>query len=150
MDAIDRKILAEIQQDGRLSITELSERVGLSLSPCQRRLRALERAQVISGYRATIDPATVGLNFSAIVFVTLSGSSSESIRSFEDALVEIPEITLAERLFGEPDYMLHVVTRDLKAFQALYDRRLTALPSVLKLTSTLVMKSIFHDRPLPL
>ncbi|CAG9273667.1 Lrp/AsnC family transcriptional regulator [Paraburkholderia unamae] len=150
MDAFDRKILAEIQQDGRLSITELSERVGLSLSPCQRRLRALESAQVINGYRATIDPATVGLNFSAIVFVTLSESSSEGIRSFEDALVGIPEITRAERLFGEPDYMLHVVTRDLKAFQALYDRRLTALPSVLKLTSTLVMKSIFQDRPLPL
>ncbi|WP_296659134.1 Lrp/AsnC family transcriptional regulator [Paraburkholderia sp.] len=150
MDAIDRKILAEIQQDGRLSITELSERVGLSLSPCQRRLRALESAQVVSGYRATIDPATVGLNFSAIVFVTLSESSSESIRSFENALVGIPEITQAERLFGEPDYMLHVVTRDLKAFQELYDRRLTALPAVLKLTSTLVMKSIFQDRPLPL
>ncbi|TAM00780.1 MAG: Lrp/AsnC family transcriptional regulator [Paraburkholderia sp.] len=150
MDAIDRKILAEIQQDGRLSITELSERVGLSLSPCQRRLRALESAQVVSGYRATIDPATVGLNFSAIVFVTLSESSSESIQSFENALVGMPEITQAERLFGEPDYMLHVVTRDLKAFQELYDRRLTALPSVLKLTSTLVMKSIFQDRPLPL
>ncbi|MFC5431714.1 Lrp/AsnC family transcriptional regulator [Paraburkholderia denitrificans] len=150
MDTIDRKILAELQQDGRLSITELSERVGLSLSPCQRRLRALESAQVVSGYRATIDPATVGLNFSAIVFVTLSESSSESIQSFENALVGIPEITQAERLFGEPDYMLHVVTRDLKAFQELYDRRLTALPSVLKLTSTLVMKSIFQDRPLPL
>lgn len=150
MDAFDHKILAEIQQDGRLSITELSERVGLSLSPCQRRLRALESAHVISGYRAIIDPATVGLNFSAIVFVTLSASSSEGIRSFEGALIGIPEITQAERLFGEPDYMLHVVTRDLKAFQALYDRRLTALPSVLKLTSTLVMKSIFQDRPLPL
>ncbi|MFD1561825.1 Lrp/AsnC ligand binding domain-containing protein [Paraburkholderia silviterrae] len=62
----------------------------------------------------------------------------------------IAEITLAERLFGEPDYMLYVVTQDLKAFQVLCDRRLTALPSVLKLTSTLVMKSIFHDRPLPL
>jgi DNA-binding Lrp family transcriptional regulator len=65
-------------------------------------------------------------------------------------LVDIPEITQAERLFGDPDYMLHVVTRDLKAFQTLYDRSLLALPCVLRLTSTLVMKSIFQDRPLPL
>jgi DNA-binding Lrp family transcriptional regulator len=150
MDAIDRKILAEIQQDGRVSLTDLSERVGLSLSPCQRRLRALEAGKVISGYRAAIDPAAVGLNFSAIVFATLREGSSKNVQSFEDALVDIPEITQAERLFGEPDYMLHVVTRDLKAFQTLYDRRLLPLPHVLRLTSTLVMKSIFQDRPLPL
>ncbi|MBB5507426.1 Lrp/AsnC ligand binding domain-containing protein [Paraburkholderia atlantica] len=62
----------------------------------------------------------------------------------------IPEITRAERLFGDPDYMLHVVTRDLKAFQMLYDRYLLTLPCVLRLSSTLVMKSIFEDRPLPL
>ncbi|TDG05929.1 Lrp/AsnC family transcriptional regulator [Paraburkholderia guartelaensis] len=93
MDAIDRKILAEIQQDGRISLTELSERVGLSVSPCQRRLRTLESDQVISGYRATIDAAAVGLNFSAIVFATLREGSSENVQSFEDALIDIPEIT---------------------------------------------------------
>jgi DNA-binding Lrp family transcriptional regulator len=150
MDDIDRKILAELQRDGRLTVTELSERIGLSLSPCQRRLRALENANVISGYRASIDPSAVGLNFSAIVFATLREGSSENVASFEDALLLIPEITRAERIFGEPDYMLHVVTRDLKAFQTLYDRKLLTLPCVLKLSSTLVMKSIFQDRPLPL
>jgi DNA-binding Lrp family transcriptional regulator len=150
MDDIDRKILAELQQDGRLTVTELSERIGLSLSPCQRRLRALEKEKVIQGYRAAIDPATVGLNFSAIVFATLREGSREQVQSFEDALLDIPEITQAERLFGDPDYMLHVVTRDLKAFQTLYDRSLLALPCVLRLTSTLVMKSIFQNRPLPL
>ncbi|MGF6259396.1 DNA-binding Lrp family transcriptional regulator [Paraburkholderia youngii] len=150
MDEIDRKILAELQQDGRLTVTELSERIGLSLSPCQRRLRALEKARVISGYRAVIDPATIGLNFSAIVFATLREGSSQNIESFERALSDIPEITRAERLFGDPDYMLHVVTRDLKAFQVLYDRYLLTLPCVLRLSSTLVMKSIFEDRPLPL
>ncbi|MFM0170041.1 Lrp/AsnC family transcriptional regulator [Paraburkholderia sediminicola] len=150
MDAIDRKILAELQQDGRLTVTELSERIGLSLSPCQRRLRALEAAAVISGYRATIDPASVGLNFSAIVFATLREVTSQHVSSFESALLDIPEITRAERLFGDPDYMLHVVTQDLKAFQTLYDRRLLVLPYVLRLSSTLVMKSICQDRPLPL
>jgi DNA-binding Lrp family transcriptional regulator len=150
MDDFDRKILAELQKDGRLSVTELGERIGLSLSPCHRRVRALEQAGVINGYRASIDPATVGLNFSAIVFVTLREGRSESVQSFESALLDIPEIIQAERLFGDPDYMLHVVTRDVNAFQGLYDRSLSALPSVLRLTSTLVMKSIFQNRPLPL
>jgi len=150
MDAIDRKILAELQKDGRLSVTELGERIGLSLSPCHRRVRALEQAGVINNYRANIDPAAVGLNFSAIVFVTLREGSSDSVQSFESALLDVPEVIRAERLFGDPDYMLYVVTRDLKAFQALYDRHLSSLPSVLRLKSTLVMKSIFENRPLPL
>lgn len=150
MNEIDRRILAELQQDGRLTVTELSERIGLSLSPCQRRLRALEKAEVISGYRATIDQVAVGLNFSAIVLATLRELTSQNISSFESALLDIPEITRAERLFGDPHYMLHVVTHDLKAFQILYDHRLLALPCVLRLSLTLVMKSIFQDRPLPL
>ena len=90
------------------------------------------------------------MNFSAIVFVTLREANSDSVRSFESALLDIPEIIQAQRLFGDPDYMLHVVARDLNAFQALYDRRLSALPSVLRLTFTLVMKSIVQNRPLPL
>lgn len=150
MDAPDRKILAELQRDGRISATELAERVGLSLSPCHRRLRALEEAGVITGYRANVDPAAVGLNFSAVIFVTLREANSTSVRAFESALQDIPEIVGAQRLFGDPDYMLHVVSRDLSAFQVLYDRTLSALPSVLRLTSTLVMKNIFQDRPLPL
>ena len=150
MDAIDQKILAELQKDGRLSVTELGERVGLSLSPCHRRVRALEQAGVISGYRASIDPAAVGLNFSAIVFVTLREANSKTVRAFEAALLDIAEIIRAERLFGDPDYMLHVVTQDLNAFRALYDRSLSTLPSVLRLTSTLVMKSIIQNRTLPL
>lgn len=150
MDGTDRKILAELQKDGRLSVTELGERIGLSLSPCHRRVRALEQLGVISGYLAIIDPARVGLNFSAIVFVTLREANSDSVKSFESALLDIPEIIQAQRLFGDPDYMLHVVTRDVNAFQTLYDRSLSALPSVLRLTSTLVMKSIVQNRPLPL
>lgn len=150
MDDTDRKILAELQKDGRLSVTELGKRIGLSLSPCHRRVRSLEQAGVIRGYRVSIDPTRVGLNFSAIVFVTLRESNSESVQAFEAALPSIGEIIQAQRLFGDPDYMLHVVTRDLTAFQELYDRRLSALPSVLRLTSTLVMKTVFQNRALPL
>ncbi|EIK53239.1 hypothetical protein YO5_09220 [Stutzerimonas stutzeri TS44] len=150
MDQTDRKILAELQRDGRVSLTELAERIGLSLSPCHRRVRAMEEAGVICDYRATINPSAVGLNFAAIVFVTLRLTDHGGVQAFEDAVPEIPEIIQAQRLFGDPDFMLSIVTRDLTAFRKLYDERLSTLPNVMRLTSTLVMKSIVQNRPLPL
>lgn len=150
LDRTDRQILAELQSDGRLSVTELAERVGLSLSPCHRRVRTLEESGVISGYRAQLDPGALGLGFSALVFVTLREGDSHGVGAFEAAVVEIPQVIEAQRLFGEPDYLLRVITRDLSAFQQLYDEKLSALPSVQKLTSTLVMKNVVQGRPLPL
>lgn len=150
MDDVDRKILAELQKDGRLSLTDLGERIGLSLSPCHRRVRALEQAGVIRAYGVELDPSKLGLNFSAIVFVTLREANSASVAAFEKAIVPIREVVQAQRLFGDPDYILHVFTEDLAAFQELYDKRLSALPSVLRLTSTLVMKSVVQSRALPL
>ncbi|GAB3374402.1 Lrp/AsnC family transcriptional regulator [Azotobacter armeniacus] len=150
MDRIDRKILAELQADGRLSLTELAERVGLSLSPCHRRVRAMEEAGVIQSYRAHLAPDALGLSFSAMVFVTMREGTSRAVAEFETALLEIPQIIEAQRLFGDPDYLLHVVTRDLSAFQQLYDERLSALPNVQRLTSTLVIKRVIADRALPL
>lgn len=150
MDRIDRKILAELQRDGRQSITDLAERVGLSLSPCHRRVRALEEAGVIVGYRARLDAGTLGLDFAAMVFVTLREGDRAAVHAFEEALPPIAEIVEAQRLFGDPDYLLQVVTRDLPAFQRLYDERLSALPNVQRLTSTLVMKQVIQNRALPL
>nr|WP_218176141.1 Lrp/AsnC family transcriptional regulator [Pseudomonas gingeri] len=150
VDRIDQKILAELQMDGRLSVTELADRVGLSLSPCHRRVRALEESGVILGYRAQLDPRALGLNFSAMVFVTLREGDHRAVEAFEQALTEIPQIVEAQRLFGEPDFLLHVITRDLPAFQVLYDERLSRLPNVQRLTSTLVMKNVIQDRSLPL
>ncbi|EUB75658.1 transcriptional regulator, AsnC family [Pseudomonas sp. GM41(2012)] len=150
MDRIDRKILSELQKDGRLSVTELAERVGLSLSPCHRRVRALEESGVLLGYRAQLDPSALGLNFSAMVFATLREGDRHAVEAFETALVDIPQVVDAQRLFGEPDYLLHVITQDLPAFQRLYDESLSTLPNVQRLTSTLVMKRVVQDRPLPL
>jgi len=149
MDAIDRKILAELQHDGRLTVTELGARVGLSVSPCHRRVRELERSGAIKGYRAVIDAVAVGLSFEALVFATMRQGDRDTISHFEDAVAAIPNIVLAQRLFGDPDYLLRVVTADLAAFQRLYDDKLNALPGVLRLNSTLVMKQIVQDRPLP-
>ena len=150
MDNIDRKILAELQSDGRLSVTDLADRIGLSLSPCHRRVRALEQSGVIRGYRAQPDPANLGFSFSALVFVTLREGDRQAVEAFETAVKDVPQIIQAQRLFGDPDYLLHVVSRDLSAFQLLYDEQLSALPSVQRLTSTLVMKNVVQDRPLPL
>ena len=150
MDRRDRKILAQLQADGRLSVTELAERVGLSLSPCHRRVRALEDSGVILGYRALLAPSELGLNFSAMVFVTLREVTRQAIADFETAVIETSQIVDAQRLFGDPDYLLHVVAADLPAFQQLYDERLTSLPNVQRLTSTLVMKRVIQDRMLPL
>lgn len=150
MDAIDRRILVELQTEGRLSITELAKRVRLSVSPCHRRVRALENAGVITGYRAHLDPLALGLHFSAIVFVTLSEVNERAVGAFETAVGDVVAITRAQRLFGDPDYLLYVVAADLRAFQRLYDARLATLPGVQRLTSTLVMKTVVDDRPVPL
>lgn len=150
MDSIDRKILAELQSDGRLSVTDLADRIGLSLSPCHRRVRALEQSGVIKGYRAQLDPANLGFNFSALVFVTLREGDRQAVEAFETAVMDVAQVIQAQRLFGDPDYLLHVVSRDLSAFQQLYDEQLSALPSVQRLTSTLVMKNVVQDRPLPI
>jgi DNA-binding Lrp family transcriptional regulator len=147
---MDRKILAELQQDARLTVTELAERVRLSLSPVHRRLRELERTGIISGYRARINAEAVGLAFEALVFVTMREGGRDHLTAFETAVDAIPYVIHAQRLFGDPDYLLRVVTTDLDAFQLLYDEQLSALPAVQRLTSTLVMKSIVDNRPLPL
>ncbi|MBM7788992.1 Lrp/AsnC family transcriptional regulator [Tenggerimyces flavus] len=149
MDVIDRKILAELQADGRLTVTELAAKIGLSLSPCHRRLRELERSGVITGYRALVDPASVGLGFQALVFVTMRQEDRDTLLAFEAAVAKIPNVLQAQRLFGDPDYLLRVVTTDLDAYASLEDESLAALPGVQRLTSTLVMKQIVTDRPLP-
>lgn len=150
VDEIDRRILAELQQDGRQTLTELAERVRLSVSPCHRRVRALERSGVISGYHAHLDARALGLTFEALVFVTMLGADRETVDGFEQAVITVPNVMQAQRLFGDPDYLLRVVTRDLPDFQQVYDDRLATLPGVQRLSSTLVMKGIVENRPLPL
>lgn len=149
MDATDRNILATLQEEGRLTLTELADRVRLSVSPCHRRLRALERNGTIRGYRAVVDPAALGLTFEALVFVTMRQEDRETLLGFEAAVAGIPNVLLAQRLFGDPDYLLRIVTADLAAYQRLEDDVLAALPGVQRLNSTLVMKRVVDDRPLP-
>lgn len=149
MDTIDRKILALLQEDGRLTVTELAQRVGLSVSPCHRRLRELERSGTIRGYRALVDPTALGLTFQALVFVTMRQEDRDTLLGFEAAVTAVPNVVQAQRLFGDPDYLLRIVTADLAAYQRLEDDVLSALPGVQRLNSTLVMKQVVDGRPLP-
>jgi DNA-binding Lrp family transcriptional regulator len=150
VDEIDRKILAELQRDGRQTLTELAGRVRLSASPCHRRLRELERTGIITGYHARVDTAALGLTFEALVFVTMRYEDRDTVAAFEHALEQIPHVVQAQRLFGDPDYLLRVVAHDLSAYQQLYDEHLATLPGVARLSSTIVMKRLVEARPLPL
>jgi DNA-binding Lrp family transcriptional regulator len=150
IDAIDRQILTELQNHGRLTITDLAERIRLSTASCHRRLRDLELTGAIIGYRAVVDPASVGLGFEVLVNVTMDREDAGTINAFEAALAAVPEVVHAERLFGDPDYLLRVVTADLAAYAEFRDNTLATLPGVQRLTSTIVMKRIVDSRGLPI
>jgi DNA-binding Lrp family transcriptional regulator len=149
MDAINRKIIAELEADGRLTVTALAERVKLSVAPCHRRLRALERAGAIRGYRAVVDPAAIGVGFEVLVYVTMDREDAATIAEFESGLAKVPEVRHAERLFGDPDYLVRVATADIVAYQELRDEKLATLAGVQRLTSTIVMKRVVDERPFP-
>ncbi|MEZ2391410.1 Lrp/AsnC family transcriptional regulator [bacterium RCC_150] len=142
VDGIDRSILRYLKEDGRMTATALAAKVGLTVAPCHRRLRDLETSGVIRGYRADIDPGAIGLGFEAIVFVTLRQADRATMSEFEERVAAMSNVVEAQRLFGEPDYLLRVIAADLPAYQRFYDEQLTALPAVERLNSTLVMKNL--------
>jgi DNA-binding Lrp family transcriptional regulator len=148
VDAIDRQIVAELEQDGRLSVADLAARVQLTAAPCSRRLRELERSGVIVGYRAVVDRAQLGLNFEALVNVTMDVEDAKTIAAFETGVANVTEVRHAERLFGDPDYLLRVVARDIDDYASIRDEKLATLPGVQRITSTIVMRQIVDSRPL--
>ena len=149
MDAIDREILSALQEDGRATMTEVAQRVGLSLSACHRRFRDLLASGVIRGFRAELDLDLLGLPFEALVFVTMRVADHASWSAFEEAVAAIPNGVQAQRLVGEPDYQLYVAARSQQHYQELYDHALTQLPGVQRLTSTLIMKTVVpHHAPM--
>jgi Lrp/AsnC family transcriptional regulator, leucine-responsive regulatory protein len=142
MDDIDRAIIDHLRRDGRLTNVELADRVGLSPSPCLRRVRQLEATGVITGYTAVVDPAAIGRSYEPLVWVTLSRVTRESMTEFEDAVQAIDEVVEAMRMMGQPDYLLRVATADANSFEALYMDHLARLPHVQTLTSQLAMKTV--------
>lgn len=148
LDRSDRKILAELTHHGRMTVTDLADRVSLSVSRTQRRLRELEHAEIILGYRAEIDYTAVGAGFEVLLFVTIRDLAR--IAEVDAALVAIPQVIEAQRLFGDPDYLLRVRVENLEAYQRLYDDRLATIPGVARMTSTIVLKTVVASRPVPI
>lgn len=150
MDHIDLAILNQLQRNGRIPNNELAEAVGLSPSPCLRRVRNLEAAGVISGYAAVLDRAAVNCGYEPTVWVTLDTITRESMLAFEAAIDAVPEITEAARMMGQPDYLLRIATADADSFESLYIDTLASLPHVQTLTSQLAMKIVKRTSELPL
>ena len=133
-----------------MSVTDLASRVSLSVSACSRRLHELRTSGVITAYRAVIDPTSVGLSFEVLAQITMQREDADTVNAFEQQLAEIAQVRHAERLFGDPDYLVRVVTADIHTYQQLRDTRLARLPGVEKITSTIVMRRVVDDQPYPI
>lgn len=149
MDDIDRQILSLVQENARISAAGLAHHTGVSSSTCLRRLRALEDQGVIKGYLASVDPEALGFSTQVIAFITLGKEDSTTVEAIEEGLSQIPEVLTAERLFGDPDFLVRLVARDLADYQRLRDDHLASLPGVEKINSTLVMRTVVDDRAVP-
>lgn len=141
MDQIDEHILRTLARDGRLTNLQLADQIGLSASATSRRVADLERSGVITGYRAIIDPAKVGLGFVAYVTVGLSKHTKESQRGFERAIARAPEVKECHNVAGAIEYILRVETADLSAYKVFHTDVLGVLPQVNSITSYIVMES---------
>lgn len=148
MDSIDSSILRELQRDGRLSNQELAQRVGLSPSPCLRRVRQLEQDGVIRGYRAVLEPSALGRGFEVLVSVEVR-RDRETVEAFEAALQELPDVVEAYRLFGSPGCLLRIAVADIETYERLWIEKITALPGVTEVNSQIVMKHIKEPRGMP-
>lgn len=136
MDSIDRAILRELQADGRLTNQELSERVNLSPSPCLRRVRNLEKAGIIEGYTAQVNQEAYGLPINVFLTIRLERPDEELIKKFESAVKGIDEILECYLMTGSTDYILRIVTADLKTYEQLIKKRITKIPGIGSLESS--------------
>lgn len=142
LDAIDRAILRALQANGRLTIQDLSSRAGLSPSPCSRRVRLLEEKGVITGYSALIDERKVGFGVSVFVSVKLDKQIDDALQTFEAALQDCAEVVDCWLMTGARDYLLRVATRDLAEFEAFLGSRLTRIPGVASIESSIPLRRV--------
>lgn len=150
MDLIDRKIVRAVQVDGRMTITELADRVGLSATPCARRLERLQSEGVISGYTAKIDAAKLGFGVSIFVSVELEKQDRAAIDSFERSIRRCDEVMECYLMTGSRDILLRVVTRDLSAFDAFLENRLMQIPGIRNLRSNFALRTMVKRETLPM
>ena len=150
VDSTDLRILAALQGEGRLTNVELAERVALSPSPCLRRVKRLEAAGVVRGYRAVLDREAVGLGLTVFVEIKVERHSRENAQALQDALAAMPEVISCHMVSGTADFLAEVVVADLRAYEALLTERLLTLPMVADIRSNVSLRRIKSDAPLPL
>lgn len=149
LDAIDRRILAVLQDNARVSNVELAELSGVSASPCWRRVRELERTDVISQYVTLVNPAAVGLPVSVFIQVSLEKQVEYALEVFENAILERPEVMECYLMTGDADYMLRVVVANLEAYERFLMDHLTRVPAVANIRSSFALKQVKYRTALP-
>ncbi|PVV06194.1 MAG: AsnC family transcriptional regulator [gamma proteobacterium symbiont of Ctena orbiculata] len=150
LDRFDRRILEELQRDGRISNQDLAERIGLSPSPCLRRVRALEEFGIITGYRALLDANKLELDLMALIHISMDRHTPERFENFERKIMSLPEVLECLLITGQDaDYQVKVVVRDMEAYQILLLNKITRIEGVTGVHSSFVMRKVVNTTALP-
>ncbi|PEQ10463.1 ArsR family transcriptional regulator [Novosphingobium sp. PC22D] len=150
LDEIDRKLLAELQAEGRITNVELAQRVGLTAPPCLRRVRSLEEEGIIRGYHADLDASKLGFTITVFALVSLKSQAEEALRQFEEHMRGLPEVRECHMLNGEIDFILKIVSRDLQSFQEFLTSKLTPAPNVDSVKTSLTIRTAKSTPGVPL
>ncbi|WP_156841942.1 Lrp/AsnC family transcriptional regulator [Novosphingobium aquimarinum] len=150
LDEIDRKLLAELQSEGRITNVELAQRVGLTAPPCLRRVRSLEEEGIIRGYHADLDASKLGFTITVFALVSLKSQAEEALRQFEEHMGSLPEVRECHMLNGEIDFILKIVSRDLQSFQEFLTSKLTPAPNVDSVKTSLTIRTAKNVPGVPL
>ncbi|MEZ5784195.1 MAG: Lrp/AsnC family transcriptional regulator [Rhizobiaceae bacterium] len=150
LDIIDVKIIAAVQDDGRISINDLAERVGLSPSPCARRLRILEEKGIIKGYTAMIDQTKIGLPVSAFASIKLERQREEDLDRFAKAVAGWPEVVDCYLMTGQRDYLMRIVVKDLHAYETFIKSKLTRLEGIASIETSFALDQVKRAEVLPI
>jgi DNA-binding Lrp family transcriptional regulator len=150
LDSIDRRLLAELQDEGRVTNVDLARRVGLTAPPCLRRVRALEEAGVIRGYHADLDASSLGFTITVFAMVSLKSQAEEDLRAFEEHIKGLPEVRECHMLNGEIDFILKIVSKDLQSFQEFLTSKLTPAPNVASVKTSLTIRTAKNEPGVPL
>jgi Lrp/AsnC family leucine-responsive transcriptional regulator len=145
LDEIDKKIITALQAEGRLPIVDLANRVGLSATPCQRRVKRLEEEGLIARYAALVSPAAMGFGLQALVEVTLEDHTEKTVEAFEAAIRARPEVVACYAVTGDMDFLLHVFATDLASFSDFALKALLRMPGVKGTRSSFIMQAIKSD-----
>lgn len=151
LDRYDRQILQVLQEDGRISNQELADRIGLSPSPCLRRVRALEESGIVTGYRALLNAKSLGYTLMALIYISMDAHTPERFENFDQAVRQIPEVLECLLITGQDaDYQIKVIVKDMDAFQELLLNRITRIQGVTGVHSSFVLRRVIDNAAVPL